>query len=102
MCPPMSTHWRHLANAIELVNVCFLGPTRVHNQNGKSTGSAVFAQLTAECHWALFAGFTSVTDRPTDHATWSVTIGRNNIRNTVMWPNNNTEMDLKTQTFEYT
>ena len=28
---------------------CFLGPTRVHNPNGISTGSAIFAQLMAEC-----------------------------------------------------
>ena len=39
-------------------------PTRVLNPNGISIGSAVFA------------GLTSVTDRPTDHACWSVTIGR--------------------------
>jgi len=44
-------------------NTCFLGLTRVLNPNGISIGSAVFA------------GFTSVTDRPTDHATRSVTIG---------------------------
>jgi len=42
VCPSMRTHWRHLAN------LCFLRPTRVHNPNGKSIGSAVFAQLTAE------------------------------------------------------
>jgi len=35
------------------LNLCFLRPTRVHNPNGKSIGSAVFA------------GLTSVTDRPT-------------------------------------
>ena len=28
-------------------------------------------------------------DRPTDHATWSVTIGRIYVRNTAMQPNNN-------------
>jgi len=35
-------------------NTCFLGHTRVHNPNDISIGSAVFAQLTAECrraHW---------------------------------------------------
>ena len=30
-------------------NTCFLGPTRVHNPNGISISSAIFAQLTAEC-----------------------------------------------------
>jgi len=30
-------------------NTCFLGPTRVHNPNGTSIGSAVFAQFTSEC-----------------------------------------------------
>jgi len=29
-------------------NTCFLGPTRVHNLNGISIGSAIFAKLTAE------------------------------------------------------
>jgi len=39
MCPPT---WQ-----IRL-NVCFLRPTCVHNPTGKSIGSAVFAQFTAE------------------------------------------------------
>ena len=40
------------------LNLCFLRTTRVHNPNGKSIGSAVFAQLTVErcrvrwCHLA--------------------------------------------------
>jgi len=38
-------------------NTCFLGPTRVHNPNGISIGSSIFA------------GLTSVTDRPTDGPT---------------------------------
>jgi len=46
MYPFVWTHWRHLANVIEL---CFLQPTRVHNPNDKLIGSAIFAQLTAEC-----------------------------------------------------
>ena len=29
------------------LNLCFLQPARVHNPNGKSIGSAIFAQLTA-------------------------------------------------------
>jgi len=37
-------------------NTRFLVPTRVHNPNGISIGSAVFV------------GLTTVTDRPTDHA----------------------------------
>jgi len=58
-------------------NTWFLVRTRVHNPNGISIGSAVFA------------GLTSVTDRPTDHATRSVTIGRIHVRSTAMRPNNN-------------
>jgi len=47
-----------------LSNTWFPGPTRIRNPNGISIGSAVFA------------GLTTVTDRPTDHATRSVaTIG---------------------------
>jgi len=34
-------------------NTCFLGPIRVHNPNGISIGSAVFAQITVECHYTL-------------------------------------------------
>jgi len=45
-----------------LSNTGFPGPTRVLNPNGISIGSAVFA------------GLTSVTDRPTDHATRWVTV----------------------------
>jgi len=35
------------------LNVCILRPTRVHNQNGKWIGLAVFAQLTAESAYTL-------------------------------------------------
>jgi len=89
----MKPHWRHLANMIELAS---FGPTRIHSPNGKPIGSAVFAQLTVESpytlQWALgasvpqnypfpwgsgphliyysiFAGLTTVTDRPTDRQT---------------------------------
>jgi len=48
------------------------GHTHVLNPNGISIGSAVFA------------GFTSVTNRPTDHASPSVTIGRIYVRSTAM------------------
>jgi len=35
------------------LNLCFLRPTRVHNPNSKSIGSAIFAQLMADTlHWA--------------------------------------------------
>ena len=34
------------------LNLCFLRPSRVHNPNRKSIGSAIFAQLTAECRRA--------------------------------------------------
>jgi len=60
-----------------LMHVCFLGPTRVHNPNGISIGSAVFA------------GLTIVTDRQTTRLRFrpSVEIGRIYVR-TAMRPNN--------------
>ena len=57
-------------------NTWFPGPTQVLNPNGSSIGAAIFG------------GLTSVTDRPTDHATRSVTIGRIYVRSTAMWPKN--------------
>jgi len=57
-------------------NTCFPGPTRVLNPNGISIGSAVFA------------GLISVTDRPTDPGTRSVTVGRIYVQSTVMRPKN--------------
>jgi len=38
---------------------------------------------------AVFGGFTTVTDRPTDHSTRSVTVGRIHVRCTAMRSNNN-------------
>ena len=55
-------------------NTWFLGPTRVINLNSISTGSAVFARLT------------TVTDRPTDHTTRSITTGRMYVRRTTLRP----------------
>jgi len=46
MCPHRRAHWRHLANTIELV-LPLVHP--VHNPSGKSIGSAIFSELTAEC-----------------------------------------------------
>ena len=48
-CPPMRAHWRHLASMIEHL----LHPCRVHNPNVIWISSAVFAQMTAECHYTL-------------------------------------------------
>jgi len=63
-------------------NTWFPGPTQVLNPNGSSTGAAVFAGLTSvTCD--------KRTDRPTDHATWSVRIGRICVRSTAMRTNNN-------------
>jgi len=59
-------------------NTWFLGSTRVHNPKGILIGSAIFA------------GLTSATDRPTNHATRSVTVGSIYVCSTAMWPNNNT------------
>ena len=55
-------------------NTWFPGPTQVLNPKGSSIGAAVFA------------GLTSVTDRSTDHATWSVRIGCIYVRSTAMRP----------------
>jgi len=60
-----------------LSNAWLLGPTQVHNPNGISIGAAVFA------------GLTSVTDRLTDNATQSVTVGRIYVHSAAMRPNNN-------------
>jgi len=59
-------------------NTWFPGPTRVLNPNGISIGSAVFAGLTSVTDRAL--------DRPTGHATPSVTIGHIYICSTAMRP----------------
>ena len=59
-------------------NTWFPGPTQVLNPNGSSIGAAVFAGLTSVTH--------RPTDRPTDHATRSVRIGRIYARSTAMRP----------------
>jgi len=57
----------------------FPGPTRVHKPNGIAIGSAVSAGLTIVTD--------RETDRPTDHATRSVTTGRIYLRSTAMRSN---------------
>jgi len=59
-------------------NTWFIESTRLSIPNGISIGSAVFAELCA------------VTDRPTDDATRSVTIGHIYVRSTAMRPKNET------------
>jgi len=63
-------------------NTWSLEPTQVLNLNGISISSAVFARLT------------SVTDRPTDHATRSLTIDRIYVRSTAMRSNNKDEISV--------
>jgi len=50
-------YWLHGCRVLTGVEIRYstycLGPTRVHNPNGMSIGSAVFAQLTAECRRPL-------------------------------------------------
>jgi len=58
-------------------NTWFPGPTQVLNPNSISIGAAVFAELTR------------MTDRQTDRATRSVTIGRIYVCSTAIQPNNN-------------
>ena len=49
--------WGHIGATWRIrLNLCFFRPTRVHNSNGKSISSAIFAQLTAQCrrvYWHL-------------------------------------------------
>jgi len=48
-----TTPLRHIGTTWQIrLSLCFLWATRVHNQNCKSIGSAISAQLTEECHWA--------------------------------------------------
>jgi len=69
----------------------FPRPTEVLNPDGSSIGAAVFA------------GLTSVTDKQTDHPTWSVRIGRIYVRSTAMRPNNTITKDPTTpQVCHYT
>ena len=55
------------------LNLCFLRPTRIHNQNSKSVGSAISAQLTAECrqiHWCHLGNLNELvlpSARPSPH-----------------------------------
>jgi len=42
-----------VASLCTSLNTCFLGPSWSHNPNSISIGSAVFAQLTAECPHSL-------------------------------------------------
>ena len=52
-CRQCSLYWGHIDTTWQIrLNLCFLLCTGVHNPNGKSTGSAIFAQLTAKCPWA--------------------------------------------------
>jgi len=57
-------------------NTWFPGPTEVLNPNGTSIGAAVFAGLTSVTD--------RQTDRPTDHATRLVTIGRIYVRSLIL------------------
>jgi len=59
------------------------GPHLIH-------GSLVYASPQPKRHFdrfSRFAGLTTVTDRPTDHASRSVTTGRICVRSTAMRPN---------------
>jgi len=62
MCLPMRAHWHNWANMIELV----------HNQHGKSIGSADFAQLTAECHRAHSRHLANTIEHVHTGATWHI------------------------------
>ena len=71
-------------------NTWFLGPVQAHNPNGISIGSVIFA------------GLTSVTNRPTDHTTRSVTIGHSYVRSTATRPNNKCWRWLWTAAYRWT
>jgi len=59
-------------------NTWFHRPTGVLTPNGISIGSAIFAGLTSVTDWQ--------TDRPTNHATRSVTTGHIYVYSTAMQP----------------
>ena len=67
-------------------NTWFLGLTQVHNPNSISIGSAVLH------------GLKILTDRQTDHATPSITIGCIYIHSTAMRPNNTTSLTTPLKT----
>jgi len=75
MCLPMMVHWCNLANTIEFV---LPSAHRVHNLSSKSIGSAVFAQLTAECRWAHWHHLANTTEHvlplapPSPHPKWLI------------------------------
>jgi len=65
-------------------NACFLGRTRLHNPNGISIGSAVFAGLTTVSGRS--------TDPPTDRPRYSACNNRPHLRTTVQKPFHNCYM----------
>jgi len=67
-CPSPPQNCPSHGGSGSLSNTWFLGPTWPHNPNGILMGSTVFAWLTTVT--------VRLTDRQTDHATRSVTIGR--------------------------
>jgi len=76
---PYTLQWDALSPSklpLPMGDLWFPGPTPVLNPNGISIDAAIFA------------GLISVTDRPIDHATRLVTIGRIYVRSTAMRPNN--------------
>ena len=73
----MRAHWRHLANTIECAS---FGPPESTTQTANRSVQS------------FFAGLTTVTDRPTDHATRSTTIDRIFVRRTAMRPINSEGM----------
>jgi len=78
---PLKTAPSH-GGSVPPSNTWFPGSTQVLNPNSISIGIAVFA------------GLTNVTDRQTDHATRSVTIGRIYVHSTAMRPNNSKQKYL--------
>jgi len=72
----------------------FRGPIRAHNPNGISFFAQMGPEYPYTLQWAtpspsklalpVSAGLTTVTDRQTDHATRSVTIGCIYVRSTAM------------------
>jgi len=67
-----------------VIGTRFLGPTRVHNRNGISIASTIF-----ECDRPTGRP----TDRQTDYATRSLTVGRIYLRSTAIRPNSTNTND---------
>jgi len=97
-------HWRHLTNTSEIVhagatwlirlNSRFLQPTQVQSPNGRLIGSAVSAQITAECP-ILYNGTPLLLKIVPSHSgIWTQS-------NTVHWPHQSSQPKQQLNQFSH-